>query len=109
MAKSLAELEPRGWFVFHSARRSSGADIDHVVIGPSGVFTADTKHHRRAQMWIGDTKAVINGGKADYPPKARGEADRAVKILSTACAFDIRVRPVLAFVKAARIIDAPTR
>jgi hypothetical protein len=36
----LAKLEQRGWHVLHSIPvRESGTDIDHLLIGPGGVYT----------------------------------------------------------------------
>ena len=34
----------RKWHVIHSVPSEKGADIDHVVIGPAGVFTLNTKN-----------------------------------------------------------------
>ena len=35
---------PEGWFVFHDVPVGArGANIDHLVVGPSGVFTVNTK------------------------------------------------------------------
>jgi hypothetical protein len=41
----LIKLDPR-WRVLHAVPAGdAGADIDHVVIGPGGIFTLNTKHH----------------------------------------------------------------
>jgi hypothetical protein len=59
-ARYLADLESDGYFVFHDLRiPGSRANIDHVVIGPSGIFVVDSKNlrgsveNRRGQLWIG--------------------------------------------------------
>ena len=42
----LAKLGPE-WTVVHSVPIGSrGSDIDHIVVGPAGVFTINTKRHR---------------------------------------------------------------
>ena len=47
----LSELE--GWHVIHSVVVSrGGGDIDHVVVGPPGVFTLNTKHHPEKTVWV---------------------------------------------------------
>lgn len=44
-ARKLARL-PEGYVVLHDRRMPrSRANIDHVVIGPTGVFTVETKHY----------------------------------------------------------------
>ncbi len=106
---ALSSLEGRGWYVLQSVRLPSGADIDHVVIGPAGVFTVNTKHHRGASIWVGDEMATINRAKEPYPRRSRGEAARAAKSLTTACGFDVHAQPVLAFVNAGKIRDGQTR
>jgi Nuclease-related domain len=41
----LAALERQGWAVLHDlAVPRSRANIDHLVIGPGGVFVIDSKH-----------------------------------------------------------------
>jgi hypothetical protein len=43
----LAPLERQGWAVLHDLAVPSGqANIDHLVIGPSGVFVIDSKQYR---------------------------------------------------------------
>lgn len=40
----LDELEDRGWEVIHDASLGRG-NVDHILIGPAGVFTVETKSH----------------------------------------------------------------
>jgi hypothetical protein len=44
-ARALGELSAEGWRVFHDVRwpGRSQANIDHVLVGPSGVFVIDSK------------------------------------------------------------------
>jgi Nuclease-related domain len=60
-AALLAELPRRGWVVLHDrALPGSRANLDHLVIGPSGVWVVDTKTYRaalsvrRGRVWAGD-------------------------------------------------------
>ncbi len=40
----LDELSERGWLVIHDATLGRG-NVDHIVIGPPGIFTIETKSH----------------------------------------------------------------
>ena len=101
----LNRLRGKGWCVLHSIPLASGADIDHVVIGPSGVFTINTKHHRGARIWVGDRVVIVNSTRANaYIPASIHEAERAGRLLTKLCGFPVTVRPVLAFVGAARVV-----
>lgn len=102
--KRLGKLRRDGWTVLSSIVKRSGADIDHLVIGPPGVFTINTKHHRDARLWVGENMVKVNNGrKPHYLRNSRHEAASAAKILREAVGFEVTVRPVLAFVGAASI------
>jgi Nuclease-related domain len=46
-ARLLGQLEWHGWAVLHDlALPGSRANLDHLVIGPGGVFVIDSKHYR---------------------------------------------------------------
>ena len=46
-ARLLAALECQGWAVLHDlALPGSQANLDHLVIGPGGVFVIDSKQYR---------------------------------------------------------------
>ena len=100
----LNRLRGKGWCVLHSVPLASGSDIDHVLIGPPGVFTVNTKHHRGARVWIGDRMVLVNRTrKPGYIPASLHEAERTARLLTRLCGFPVRTRPVLAFVGASRI------
>jgi hypothetical protein len=91
------------WRVLHSIPDpvpgfNPDKDIDHLVIGPTGVFAINTKHYRGASITIGDTVAWIRGHSENIPAKAHREARRAGRRLRTVCGFPVDVVPVLAFV-----------
>jgi hypothetical protein len=101
--KRLGKLTRDGWQVLSSVMKRSGADIDHVVIGPPGVFTINTKHHREARIWVGEHAVKVNNVQQRYLPKSRHEAESAARVLGSALGMPIKVTPVLAFVGAASI------
>jgi hypothetical protein len=85
VAAHLARLERRGWRVLHSVPVGSGsADIDHVAIGPGGVFTLNTKHHPGNRVWVGGEVAMVNGLRLPYVRNSRHEARRASRLLGAA-------------------------
>lgn len=93
----LARKDPR-WRVLHSVPVGErGSDIDHLVIGPAGVFTVNTKHHPGAKIWVGKDQVRVNGQVQPYIRNSRFEARRATKLLSTACGFDVEADALLIF------------
>jgi hypothetical protein len=98
VGKELAKLGP-GWRVLHAVQvGDQGSDIDHVVIGPAGVFTLNTKRHPRAKAWVGERAVMVNGRRTHYLRNSRFEAHRAERLLSSACGVPVAVRPVIVFV-----------
>ena len=94
----LDKLRGRGWHVLHSVPVGQrGSDIDHVLIGPGGVWTINTKNHPGARVWVGQRSVRVNGYSQPYLHKSRSEAERATKLLTTACGFPVHVRPALVF------------
>lgn len=103
VAKRLSTLGP-GWYVLHSVPIGTGSsDLDHVVIGPAGVFTINTKHHRGQNVWVGGRRILVNGQRTDHLRNAKYEASRASKLLSVAARMLVDVTPVLAIVGAKRM------
>jgi hypothetical protein len=45
VGEALAALRERGWFALHDVQLDRG-NIDHVLVGPAGIFTIETKSHR---------------------------------------------------------------
>ena len=89
--EKLARKHPR-WRALHAVPVGErGSDIDHVVIGPAGVFTINTKHHPDAKIWVGKDQLRVNGHTQPYIRNSRFEAKRAAKTLTAACGFDVRV------------------
>jgi hypothetical protein len=94
----LGRLGPE-WTVLHAVPVGAGAsDIDHVLIGPAGVFTLNTKNHAGSDVWIGERAILVGRHKQHYLPHARHEADRAAKRLSAAVGEPVPVTPVLVLI-----------
>jgi len=96
----LTRREPL-WQALHSIPAGSrGSDIDHVVMGPGGVYTLNTKHHRRRRVWVGGDVVLLGGQYQPYVRNSRHEAARASRLLSAACGFPVPVRGLVVVVGA---------
>ncbi len=96
-----------GWHVLHSVPvGEKDSDIDHVVVGPPGVFTLNTKNHSRKNVWVAETAFMVSGQKTNYLRNSRHEAARASKLLTAACGFDVQVEPILVVIAAELTIKA---
>ena len=88
----LLEKLPEGWTVLHAVPVGKGdSDIDHVVIGPGGVFTINTKNHAGQQAWVPGRTLLVNGQKQPHLRNAGHEAQRASRLLSAAAGFRVDV------------------
>lgn len=102
VAQQLALLDPR-WRVLHAVpvgERSS--DIDHVVIGPAGVFTVNAKHHPSASIWVGGNTFLVNGRRVHYIRNSRHEALRAARLLTARAGFPVTAVGIIAVMGARR-------
>lgn len=98
VAKALKHLGPE-WTVLHAVPVGSGtSDIDHVLIGPGGIFTINTKNHSGQRVWVGGEQLLVNGHRTNHIRDARFEALRASKLLSPGAGDPVDVTPVIAVV-----------
>lgn len=109
----LAKRDPQWRFLHAVPVGERGSDIDHLVIGPPGVFTLNAKNHPGAKIWIGGDTFLVNGQRQPYVRNSRFEARRAARLLSASTgapvvavgvivpvgAADIRVKKLPADVK----------
>ncbi len=94
----LATLPPE-WTSFHALPiGKEGADIDHIVIGPGGVFTINTKHHAGKRVWVGGRTVMVSGQKQPYIRNSEYEAGRVTKLLRERMPLLPAAQPVLALV-----------
>lgn len=104
---ALGEIEVAGvleqlgssWTVLHAVPVGSGeSDIDHVVIGPPGIFTINTKNHSGHKVFVGGGSLTIDGHRTDYMRNSVYEAQRASKLLSKVAGGSVKVRPLIVLV-----------
>ena len=80
VARRLAKL-PDTFRVLHSIPvGSSGRDIDHLIIGPAGIFCANTKNVS-GNVWVGNRAVMVNGKTQNWLTKSRREANDVRKRL----------------------------
>jgi hypothetical protein len=61
-----------GWRVLHGVPVGTGdTDMDHVVIGPPGVFTLNTKNHVGGRVTVTSKAIYVNGTFQPYLAKSR--------------------------------------
>jgi hypothetical protein len=91
----LDRLRRHGWRVLHSVPLGRGGDIDHLIIGPGGVFTVNTKHHPRARVTVGRSVVFVRGYPVTHVGKALREASRVQAALSSALGQAVPVQPLV--------------
>ncbi|MEY2848054.1 MAG: hypothetical protein RI885_719, partial [Actinomycetota bacterium] len=75
----LSSLGP-DWTVLHSVPiGAKDSDVDHVLVGPNGVFVLNTKHHAGASIWVGDVVLMVNGDKTFHLRTARSENNKVTQ------------------------------
>jgi hypothetical protein len=83
---------PPTWRELHDLPMGKG-NVDHLVIGPGGVFSLNTKN-LTGRVWVG---AVVlhNGVRTDYVRNSRHEAAAVATRLSRAVGHPVEARGVL--------------
>ncbi|MFC4396145.1 nuclease-related domain-containing protein [Arthrobacter sedimenti] len=95
----LENLGPE-WRVLHAVPVGAGSsDIDHVLIGPAGVFTINTKNHSGQPVWVAGRTLMVAGRKTRHLYNAAHEAARASKLLTAAAGFPVNVTAVVVIVE----------
>ncbi|MGH2736567.1 MAG: nuclease-related domain-containing protein [Actinomycetota bacterium] len=87
--RELLPLEDAGWIVRHDVERKFG--VDHIVVGPNGVFLLETKNFRGRATIDGGMVAVTRPG-SDYRTSVGAPLRRAAVELSAAIRDETGVR-----------------
>ena len=106
VGERLEKLITDGWYVLHSVPVGTrGSDIDHVVIGPAGVYTINTKNHPGKRIQVSPHQIRVDGYRVEYLRNSRFEADRARKLLTAALGWEPPVRAALVLLTGTLIPD----
>jgi hypothetical protein len=101
----MLEALPAEWTVFHALPvGTKEADIDHLVVGPGGVFAISTKHHRGKPIWVANRTLMVSGQRQPHIRNAEHEAARVTKLLHARLGLPGRVRPVVAIHGASSLV-----
>jgi hypothetical protein len=104
VAKVLAQLGP-AWTVLHDVPLGSGRhDIDHLIIGPAGIYTISTRNHSGKRIRIGGSTFVVDGKKLNHTRQALHGAARAGEILGQVSGRPVVVTPLIVVVNPAKIV-----
>jgi hypothetical protein len=98
-------LLPPEWAVLHSIPvGTGGTDIDHLVIGPGGVFVLNTKAHRGANVRVGEVGVQVGGSPLlPYQRDLQHRTDRVQRALAADLGSLPVVQPLLVFVEPNRL------
>jgi hypothetical protein len=98
----LEALRERGYRVFHDVV-GDGFNVDHILIGPAGVFTVETKTHSKPNgnpqiVFDGET-IRIDGFEPDRDPvvQARAQASWLRELLTESTGRKFEVRSVIVY------------
>lgn len=101
---------PDGWTAFHALPVGANqSDIDHIVVGPGGVFTINAKHHRDKPIWVAECQFLVSGHKHPYLRNAVYDADRVAGLLGDRMPVPVHPMIVLVDPKSVKIKKAPER
>jgi hypothetical protein len=93
------------WTVIHSLPIGErGSDIDHLVIGPPGVFTVNTKFSPGRSVWVAGTKINVERVPKPHIRNLLTEARRASNYLSEKSGMTVAVTGLLVFVDPSTVI-----
>lgn len=95
VAARLAKKLDDRWRVIHDLTIGTrGANLDHLVIGPAGLFVLNTKN-LRGKLTVLDRAVLHNGQNHQMLPKARNEATKVSQRLTTAIGRPVHARAVI--------------
>ncbi len=109
VARVLSKLGSE-WTVLHAVPVGSGdSDIDHLVIGPAGIFTINTKHHAGKKIWVGGAALKVNNFTTDHIRNSLHEATRACGLMSAVVGVQTAVTPLIVIVASDAITKGKTK
>lgn len=94
----IATVERLGpeWTVLRAVPVGAGtSDIDHILIGPPGVFTFNTKNHTGQAVWVAGRTLMVTGKKQRHLYNAAHEASKAAALLTRTVGAPVPVTGVV--------------
>lgn len=104
VASELIELQSHGYQVFHDIQ-ADGFNIDHLVVGPNGIFAIETKGRHKRIKDDTNYKVKFENNHLAFPSwfeskpleQTKNQANWVNKWLYEATGFNTQVLPVLCF------------
>ena len=103
VGQGLEQLRAQGYAVYHDIV-GDGFNVDHVLVGPAGVFTVETKtrskpRRGRATILVDGDAISVNGQTPDRDPvpQARAQSSWIAEVLRKSTGQDFPVSPVVVF------------
>jgi nuclease-like protein len=96
-----------GWNVVDGVAVGDHGSIDHVVIGPGGVFTVSTKD-RSGDVRLTARALTVDGMWTDDLPRAVEDARRVERCLTRAVGYLVKAFPVVSLLTSGfELLEAP--
>jgi hypothetical protein len=89
--EQLRKLERRGWVILRDLKRS-GHNVDHVAVGPTGVFVIDSKNLDGQVSCRGDELQLRRPGSAPNARPAYSSTEAARQVRRQAAELNERMR-----------------
>jgi len=86
------------WTVLHSVPVGEGATIDHLAIGPGGVYIVNTTVHSGSLVWASQRTFMVGEIRYPFIRNMEYEMGRVERLLSTAAGRPVEVSGILAVV-----------
>ena len=103
VANALSQLG-EGWTVLHAVPVGpTSVEIDHLILGPGGIFTINTKNHSGKKIWIGGSTFLVNGYKQEHMRNSAHQAEWASRLLSSVTGRPVTVTPLIVVVNPSSI------
>lgn len=104
VASELIELQSHGYQVFHDIQ-ADGFNIDHLVVGPNGIFAIETKGRHKRIKDDTNYKVKFEKNRLAFPSwfeskpleQAQNQANWVNRWLQEATGFNTQVLPILCF------------
>jgi hypothetical protein len=101
VAEVLDVLDGAGWVVLHDRYKAVGspANLDHLVVGPPGVFVVDAKNWSGGHLTLDERGMAIRGYRRDEELRSAGANAALVAQRAEQVVAGVPVTGVLAFVQ----------
>ncbi len=98
LARTWQKLGPE-WRVLDSVIiGNEGREVDHLLIGPTGVYAVNAKHHADDTVCLGDNTLIVNGERVHHVRDSCQEATLVSRLLSKAVGFEVRAKGMVVIV-----------